>query len=71
MFNLEMKTLTIAESKTQLSALIEKVVSTGKPVTIGRAGKPMVQLVPYTPATGGKRIGAFIGKVIKSADYDQ
>ncbi len=64
------KTLTITESKAQLSALVARVVSSGEPVTIGRAGKPMVQLVRYdAPKKKPRRIGAFQGKITMSADY--
>ena len=65
------KTLTITESKAQLSALVERVVRTGEPVVIGRAGKPMVKLVPYSPAEPGKRLGAFAGKIRMSADFGE
>ncbi len=65
-----MKTLTITESKAQLSALVERVVTTGRPVTIGRAGKPMVQLVPYGPARAARRLGAFRGKIKIPRDFD-
>jgi prevent-host-death family protein len=65
-----MKTYTITESKAQLSALVEEVVQTGQPVVIGRAGKPLVQLVPYAAAPKGKRIGAYSGKIRISPDFD-
>jgi prevent-host-death family protein len=66
-----MKALTITESKAQLSALVEKVVQTGRPVVIGRAGKPLVQLVPYSPASQGKRTGAFRGQIQMTEDYEE
>lgn len=65
-----MKTLTISEGKAQLSALVERVVSTGQPVTLGRAGKPMVQLVPYKPTVKGKRWGAFKNRIRLAGDFD-
>jgi len=66
------KTFTITESKAQLSALVERVLTTGEPVTIGRAGKPMVQLVPFSlPARKLRRIGALKGKITLAADYGQ
>lgn len=65
-----MKTWTITESKAQLSALVESVATTGKPVVIGRAGRPMVQLVPYHPsAKSGRRLGTFKGKIRLAADF--
>lgn len=65
-----MKTLTITESKTRLSSLVDLVVRTGSPVVIGKAGKPMVQLVPYRPSAGRRRLGAMRGRIRKAADYD-
>lgn len=66
-----MKTWTITESKTQLSALVEQVVATGRPVVIGRSGKPMVQLVPYLPQKGAnRRVGAFKRRIRMAANFD-
>jgi prevent-host-death family protein len=65
-----MKTLTITESKTRLSSLVDFVVRTGSPVVIGKAGKPMVQLVPYSPSVSPRRLGAMRGQIRKAADYD-
>jgi prevent-host-death family protein len=44
----------VREAKSQLSRLIEAVLA-GQPVTIARAGKPVLDLVPHrgTPATIG------------------
>lgn len=65
-----MKTLTITEGKAQLSKLVEKVYSSGSVITIGRAGKPMVQLVKYEPVPAGRRIGAYEGKITIASDFD-
>jgi len=66
------KTFTITESKAQLSALVERVLSSGDPVAIGRGGKPMVQLVRYAPPENkARRTGAFLGKIKMAGDYDQ
>ena len=64
-----MKTYTITESKTQLSALVEEVATTKRRVVIGRAGKPMVQLVPYEPTAAGQRIGGFEGQIQIPEDF--
>jgi antitoxin (DNA-binding transcriptional repressor) of toxin-antitoxin stability system len=64
-----MKTLTITESKANLSALVKKVFTSGKAIAVGRAGKPMVQLVKFTPAQGTNRIGAFAGKITVAPDF--
>ena len=66
-----MKTYTITESKAQLSALVQEVITTGKPVVIGRTGKPMVQLVPYHAPESGKRIGIFQGQITIADDFDK
>jgi len=65
-----MKTYTITESKTQLSALVEEVYTKGTPVTIGRSGRPMVQLVPYKPPARKSILGALRGKAKIADDYD-
>lgn len=66
-----MKTMTITESKTQLSALVEKVASTGQTVVIGRSGKPMVQLVPYHKPHEKARIGGYEGKIKLDKHFDE
>jgi len=65
-----MKTYTITESKTQLSALVQQVMETGEAVVIGRGGKPMVQLTPYMPSKPGSPIGLFEGEIHLSDDFD-
>jgi len=70
-FDVWMKTWTITESKAQLSALVEQVVTTGRPVVIGRGGKAMVQLVPYGTAHGkNRRLGAFRGQIKMAEDFN-
>ena len=68
---MEMKTFTITEGKAQLSALVEQVSSTKKPIVIGRAGKPLVQLVPYEPGNPSGRIGCHEGKIELADDFDE
>ena len=68
---MEMKTFTITEGKAQLSALVEQVSSTKKPIVIGRAGKPLVQLVPYEPGNPSGRIGCFEGEIELADDFDE
>ena len=66
-----MKTFTITESKARWSALVEQVSSTKKPIVIGRAGKPLVQLVPYEPSNPSGRIGCFEGEIELADDFDE
>jgi len=62
--------MTITESKTRLSSLVDLVMRTGNPVVIGKAGKPMVQLVRYVPGSRGCRLGAMRGRIHKAPDFD-
>ncbi len=66
-----MKTFTITEGKAHLSALVEYVASTGEKVAIGRAGQPMVQLVPFSRPIHPKRTDALKGLISRTQDYDQ
>ena len=66
------KTFTITESKAQLSPLVEHVLSSGDPVSIGRGRKPMVQIVRYSPPRKElSRTGAFVGKIEMARDYER
>ena len=60
---------TISEAKARLSALVEQALS-GEEVIIGRAGKPVVKLVPYD---GGceRRPGALRGQIKIADDFDE
>jgi prevent-host-death family protein len=59
----------ITEAKTNLSALIAKVCE-GQEIIIGRAGKPVAVLVPYSKATHARKPGSLSGKVRMSKDFD-
>jgi len=65
-----MKTYTITEGKAQLSALVAKVQASGEPVYLGKGGIPSVQIIPYKPNHGAKRLGAFQGQIKISDDFD-
>lgn len=66
-----MEMFNISEAKAQLSSIIEKVVSRGKEIIIGRAGKPVAKLVRYDPAKKNKRLGLMKGKIKISRDFDK
>jgi prevent-host-death family protein len=66
---MSMRITNISEAKAQLSALIEQVLA-GKEVVIGKAGKPVVKLVPYVPGKGARRPGALKGKIHIREDFD-
>jgi prevent-host-death family protein len=59
----------ITEAKAQLSALIKRVLR-GETIVIGRAGKPVAKLVPYTAAAPTRTPGALRGKIRIAKDFD-
>jgi prevent-host-death family protein len=60
----------IHEAKTHLSRLVEKAAA-GEEVIIGKAGKPMVRLIPYKELQQRKRKpGGWEGKAWISPDFD-
>lgn len=63
--------LNISEAKAQLSAVIERVVSKGEEILIGKAGKPVAKIIRYEPARKNKRLGLFSGKIKISKDFDE
>lgn len=64
-----MATINIHEAKTHLSRLIERVLS-GEEIVIGKAGKPVAKLVPYSEPKEPRRFGAWKGKVWLAPDWD-
>lgn len=61
----------ISEAKATLSKLIEQVLN-GEEVIIGKAGKPVAKLVPYTQDTSPRTLGAgqWKGKIWMADDFD-
>jgi len=57
----------ISEAKSQLSALIKKVMS-GQ---IGKAGKPVAKIVRYERSDKQRHPGALRGKIKISDDFDE
>ncbi|CAN7213982.1 type II toxin-antitoxin system prevent-host-death family antitoxin [Pararhizobium sp. LjRoot235] len=66
-----METVNIHEAKTHLSRLIEKA-SKGEAFIIGKAGMPMVKVVPIDEADMPKkrRIGFMKGEIVVPDDFD-
>ena len=60
----------ISEAKSQLSALIEKVIA-GEEIIIGKAGKPVAKLVRYERHEESRRPGALKGKITIADDFDK
>lgn len=66
-----MEIINIGDAKTNLSKLVEKVLS-GKEVIIGRRNKPLVRLSPFMENSGEKRRGGQLkGKIKIAADFDE
>lgn len=61
----------ISEAKATLSRLIQQVLN-GQEVIIGKAGKPVAKLVPYTQDTSPRKLGAgqWKGKIWMADDFD-
>jgi prevent-host-death family protein len=60
----------IHEAKTHFSRLVERAAA-GEEIIIGKAGKPVARLVPYTaPKPPKRKPGSWKGKVWISPDFD-
>ncbi len=62
-----MKIINIQAAKTHLSRLVEDVVQ-GEEIILGKAGKPLVRMVPYVVPKGVRVGGQFRGQIWESAD---
>ena len=60
----------ISEAKSQLSALVESVLS-GEEVIIGKAGKPLVLMTVYSEKKKKRCPGALRGKIKMADDFDE
>lgn len=59
----------VHEAKSQLSALIARAEA-GEEVTIARANRPVVRLVPIEPVAQLRRLGEAKGLVVIPPDFD-
>lgn len=64
-----MRITNIYEAKTHLSQLIERALQ-GEEIIIGKAGKPIIRLVPYQPTLKKRQPGYWKGKVKIAKDFD-
>jgi len=64
-----MRITNISEAKAQLSALIQEVLA-GKEVVIGKAGTPVVRLVPFEHRMEPRKPGALRGRIRIADDFD-
>jgi prevent-host-death family protein len=62
-----MKMINIQAAKTHLSRLVEDVVN-GEEIILGKAGKPLVRLVPYTLSKSDRVGGQFRGQIWEAED---
>ena len=59
----------VSEAKAQLSSLVEEVLR-GNEVIIGRAGKPEIKLIKYSPELQERKPGALKGKIKIHEGFD-
>lgn len=65
-----MTTINLYEAKTHLSQLVDRAAK-GEDIIIGKAGKPMVRLVPYISTVAEpRRPGSWRGRVTIHEDFD-
>jgi prevent-host-death family protein len=64
-----MHVINMYQAKTQLSKLVADAVA-GKEVIIGKAGKPMVKIVPMIKDKPMRKPGALKGKIWMAKDFD-
>ena len=64
-----MRQVNMHEAKTHLSALVQEVLAGGE-VVIARAGKPLVQIVPYSGRKKPRKPGRWKGKLWVADDFD-
>jgi prevent-host-death family protein len=59
----------IHEAKTHLSRLVERAAA-GEEIVIGKAGRPMAKLVPYTESGRRRTPGRWKKRVKIASDFD-
>ena len=62
-----MRMVNMHDAKTQLSRLVQEVVSDGEPIVIARAGVPLVRLAPLDQ----QRRTGFLADMVVPDDFDQ
>lgn len=60
----------IHEAKTHLSKLLEKALH-GEEIWIAKAGKLLVQLIPYDPIKTPRKLGLMRGTMTIEDDFDE
>lgn len=62
--------MNIHQAKSQLSKLIEAVLSGDEDVVIAKAGKPVAKLVAYEEKKSPRKPGTLKGKIFVPDDFD-
>jgi prevent-host-death family protein len=60
----------IHEAKTHLSRLVDRAAA-GEEIIIGRAGHPLVRMVPHVERSEPRRPGSMAGRITVAADFDE
>jgi prevent-host-death family protein len=58
------------EAKSHLSELAKRVHG-GERVIVARAGEPYVELVPFQPRGGSRKLGGFEDEIRMAPDFDE
>jgi prevent-host-death family protein len=64
-----MAVINIHEAKTHLSRLLARVVG-GEEIVIGKSGKPIAKIVPFTAKSEPRKPGFWKGKVKMAKNFD-
>lgn len=64
-----MAVFNIHETKTHLSRLLVRVAG-GEEIIIGKSGKPIAKIVPFTPKAEPRKPGFWKGKVKIAKNFD-
>lgn len=62
--------INIHYAKTHLSRIVEEVASTGQAITIAKAGKPKVMIVPIDDKPVKREMGTLKGKIKIPNNFD-
>ena len=60
----------IHEAKTHLSRLVDRAAA-GEEIVIGRAGHPLVRMIPYVKSAEPRVPGSMAGRIAIPPDFDE
>ncbi len=64
-----MAIVNVHEAKTHLSRLLERVKA-GEEIVLGKAGKPIAKIVPFSPKSEPRKPGIAKGKIWIAENFD-